>query len=422
MNTVSVDASFPKSGWGFAIAIGLLSRGVIAFAMLIIAPQLPAPPGGIQPSVGWEVFSWWDSQYYQQIAISGYEYANDGEQHNLAFFPLFPLLLAATMRLGISASVAGVLINNFAFLGALLVLYTWVEQQHDQKAARWATAVLAWCPLSLFGTVVYAEGLYLLLSGLALSSFERQRYGEVALWGALATATRPTGLALIPALAIASWQEKRPLKSYLASSLAAMGVSLFSLYCWLQFDDPLAFIHAQRGWRSSLGFDWQGWLKMLVQITAGTKNWKAGGIVEPWHPLLFALIALCGMGLWRFRPRLQRSLVDYGFFSLGVLLWLLAGDPLTNIVMVLGGAYLLWRLRSQLSSVTLSYGFCGLGLLIGSGGTTSLNRLAYGIISLSLALGILLRRFPRCGKGVIAFFAFLLMLFAIRFAQHLWVA
>jgi len=43
----------------------------------------------IKPTVGWEVY-WWDSVLYNQIATLGYEYANDGKGHNVAFFPYFP--------------------------------------------------------------------------------------------------------------------------------------------------------------------------------------------------------------------------------------------------------------------------------------------------------------------------------------------
>ncbi len=89
-------------------------------------------------------------------------------------------------------------------------------------------------------------------------------------------------------------------------------------------------------------------------------------------------------------------------------LWLLAGDPLINTVMVLGSGYLLWQLRTQLSLVTVIYGFCALGLILASGGTWSLSRIAYGIVSLSVALGVLLARYPRWGYATMGFLLFYL--------------
>jgi Gpi18-like mannosyltransferase len=94
--------------------------------------------------------------------------------------------------------VAGTLVN-ICFLGAIIIVYLWVEEHHGKSAARWSSAVLAWCPFSLFGTVIYTEGLFLLLSTAALRAFDKKQYFWLALCGALATATRPTGIALIPA-------------------------------------------------------------------------------------------------------------------------------------------------------------------------------------------------------------------------------
>lgn len=404
----------------FAATMWLLSRLVIAVAMLVIAPWLPAPPEGIVPTVGWEVFYWWDSVFYSQIATSGYEYVNDGKGHNIAFFPLFPLVIRGVMTIGLPFNVAGTLVNNLAFLGALLVLYYWVEALHGRSAARWATAVLAWCPFSLFGTVIYSEGLYLLFSTAALRAFDKQQYALFTLWGAIATTARPTGMALIPAFLIVAWRERRGALAYAAGLAAGSGLLLFSLYCAIHFGDPLAFVQAQRGWRPSLGFYWQGWLKMLMQILVGTTNWKHGGIKDPLHPLLLGIIVGSGYLLWRFRTKLDSVKVSYGFCALVLFLWLLAGDPLINTVMVLGGGYLLWHLRAQLSLVAVVYGFCALGLILISGGTYSLGRIAYGIVSLAIALGVLLARYPLFGYITMGFFGILLASLAVRFAQHLW--
>ncbi|WP_016872447.1 mannosyltransferase family protein [Chlorogloeopsis fritschii PCC 9212] len=408
------DLIFPGAMW-------LGSRMVIWSAMLLIATLLGAPPGGKAATFGWDVFDAWDSIHYRSIATSGYEYMADGKGHNIAFFPLFPLIVRGVMSLGFPFEVAGTLVNNIAFIAALYCVYLWVKESHSIQAARWATAVLAWCPPSLFTAVIYTEGLYLLLSTMALRTFEEHQYSWTALCGAMATATRPTGIVLIPTFLIAAWKERRSPIAYSAALATSTGSLLFSVYCALEFDDPLAFIHAQRGWRATLGFDWLGWLKMLMQITVGTTNWNHGYLKNPLHPLLFAIIVALGYLLWRYRQQWGAAKVDYGFAILFLFLWILAGDPLINTVSVLGGAYLLWYLRKQLTLVTVIYGFCALGLILVSGGTWSLNRIAYGIVSLSIALGVLLSRQPRWGYLTMFFFAILLASFSVRFAQELWV-
>jgi Gpi18-like mannosyltransferase len=399
----------------FAAYMWLLSRLVVATAMLLVAPALPAPPGGSTANFGWGVFSAWDSVFYQQIAASGYE----GD--NVAFFPLFPLCIRGLMLL-VPAEVAGTLINNLAFLGALLLLSDWIARQHGTNAARWSAAVLAWCPLSLFGTVVYTEGLYLLCSTATLRAFEFKHYPGVALWGTLATATRPTGIAIVPALIIAAGKERRQPIAYIASLTASSGLILYSLYCKIYLGDWLAFSRAQQQWKRSLSFDVQGWWKMLMQIAIGNANWKAGSIQDPLHPLIFVTIIVLAYCLWRWRSRFNPVKLGYGFCILALVLWLLAGDPLLNTVAVLGGIYLLWHLRHQLTFVAIAYGFCGLGLLLFSGSTSSLTRLVYGIVSIPIALGLLLSRHPRWGYVTLGFFTLLLILYSVRFAQKLWIA
>lgn len=399
----------------FAACMWLLSRLVVTMAMLLVAPALPAPPGGVAPDFSWGVFSGWDSVFYQQIATSGYE------GNNVAFFPLFPLCIRAFMLLGLPVEVAGMLVNNLAFLGALLLLSNWIARQHGTSAARWSAAVLAWCPMSLFGTVVYTEGLYLLCSTATLRAFEFNQYPGVALWGTLATATRPTGIALVPGLILAAVKERRRLIAYIASLAAGSGLALYSLYCRIYLGDWLAFGRAQQAWKRSLSFDVQGWWKMLMQIIIGTANWKSGSIKDPLHPLLFVTIIVLGYCLWRWRTRFNPVKVGYGFCVLVLGLWLLAGDPLLNTVAVLGGGYLLWHLRHQLTPVAIAYGFCGLGLLLFSGSTISLTRLVYGIVPIAIALGLLLSRHPRWGYATLGFFTILLILFSVRFAQELWV-
>ncbi|MDZ8184537.1 MAG: mannosyltransferase family protein [Nostoc sp. ChiSLP02] len=421
-----------KTDFLYPAAIWLASRIFIWIAMLLVAPKLPLPADAFVPRFGWEVFDAWDSMHYRAIVTSGYEFVDDGKQHNLAFFPLFPLSIWVLMKLGLPFELAGILVNNLAFFAALYCLYFWVREHYGNSAAQWVSAVVCCFPSSMFTAVIYTEGLYLFLSTAALRAFDRQEYHWTALWGAMATATRPTGMAMIPALAIAAWKERRPRIAYIAAFATAIGVLLFSLYCAIYFRNPLAFIQAQRGWRPSFGFDWQGWLNMLMQVVVGSKNWEfgwvqnpSGGIQDPWYPSLVTVIVGSSYLLWRFHKHpIARKLV-YGFYALVVFLFVLASEQwmnnLLNLFMVLGGGFALWRLRRQLTPVTVIYGFCGIGLLLASGGTISLSRLAYGIVPLNIAIGVLLSRNPRQGYFILGLFVTLLAKIAVGFAQEHWV-
>ncbi|MEH2072199.1 MAG: mannosyltransferase family protein [Nostoc sp.] len=421
-----------KTDFLFPAAIWLASRILIWIAMLLVAPRLPLPAEAFVPRFGWEVFDAWDSMHYRAIATSGYEFINDGNQHNLAFFPLFPLSIWVLMKLGLPFELAGTLLNNLAFFAAVYCVYFWSKEHYGNNVAQWVSAVVCCYPSSMFAAVIYTEGLYLFLSTAALRAFDSKQYRWTALWGAMATATRPTGMALILALAIAAWKERRPPIAYIASFATAIGILLFSLYCAIYFGNPLAFIQAQRGWRPSFGFDWQGWLNMLMQIVVGTNNWQfgwvqnpSGGIQDPWYLLLVAVIVGGGYFLWRFQKYSISGKLAYGFYTLVVFLLILASDQwinnLLNVAMVLGGGFVLWREQKQLTPVTVIYGFCGIGLLLASGGTISLSRLAYGIVPLNIAIGVLLSRHPRQGYFILGLFATLLVKIAVGFAQEHWV-
>jgi Gpi18-like mannosyltransferase len=357
-----------RDGLIFVIAMWLLSRSVIAIGMQIIAPLVCKNPpvyairpplgfvSGFLPKSGWELFSHWDGKWYVQIANLGYSYADDGQHHSVAFYPLFPLLMSGLTTLGMQVEVAGVLINSLAFLGALALVYFWVEERYDAGAAKWTTAVLAWCPFSLFCTVIYTEGLFLFLTASALRAFERGEYIWAAFWGALTTATRGPGVALIPTFLLTAWREKRPPLAYAAGFASAIGFFSFSLYCAIRFGDALAFVHVQKSWVQPT------WLEIFKDF---------------------------------FSFRLQ---------------------AVSKVVMIFGGGYLLWYLRKRLSITVLCFGFCSLALLINSGALQSVHRYAYGIVSLSIGLGLVLSSQPRWGYAVMTLFATFLLYMAVKFA------
>lgn len=411
-----------KNKFLFPLLMWLFSRFVVAVSMLLIAPLLPAPPNGIVPTFSWNVFFAWDSVWYEKIATSGYEYINDGQHHSVAFFPLFPLLIRAAMSLGLPFVVAGTLVNNFAFLAALLLIYHWIGNSYGRSSARWTVMFLAWFPLSIYSSVIYSEGLYLLLSSAALRAFEKKQYWWLILWGSLTTATRPTGIALIPALLFVSWKEHKTKLAYVASLATGLGLVFYTLYCQIYFHDALAFIHVQKAWQPPQDYFGQRWLKMVMQIAIGTRNWKHGAIVDIWHPVLFVTICTTWYLMWRSRFRLGTAKTSYGIGFLGFILWLIAGSPLINTAIIFGGAYLLWHFRSQLSLVLIAYGFCSLAIIFTTGRTESAERYAYAIVSIAIAFGILLSRYPRYGYILVTFLSLLLAIYAMRFSQQIWVA
>jgi Gpi18-like mannosyltransferase len=90
-----------NNGLLFALLMWLLSRLLILVAMFLIAPSLPVPARGIAPEIGWDVFAGWDGEWYHKLVMHGYEYADDGKQHTVAFFPLLALVVRGVMSFGL---------------------------------------------------------------------------------------------------------------------------------------------------------------------------------------------------------------------------------------------------------------------------------------------------------------------------------
>jgi Gpi18-like mannosyltransferase len=187
----------------------------------------------------------------------------------------------------------------------------------------------------------------------------------------LTTATRVTGAALVPAFLLVAWREKRPPIAYIVSLATGLGLLAFMVFCAIRFGDPIAFVHVQKAWGIQGGFNWAGWLELFKTIFT-----------------------------------LHTSAIK----------------ELTKAVMLLGGGYLLWHFRNQLSRVAVIYGFCSIALILNSGAMWSINRYAYGIVPLSLALGLLLSRHRRWGYATMGLFGVLLIGFTIRYSWWRWIA
>jgi Gpi18-like mannosyltransferase len=409
----------------FPALMWLLSRLIIIAVMFVIMPIATKTSDTIINKYGWwDVLFAWDSVWYYNIATTGYNYGLDftKTQYSVAFFPLYPLSIWALTKVGIPTVVAGLLINNLAFFLALIVLYSWVEERYDQNSARWATATMAWCPYSIYGTVMYTEGLFFLFSISALRAFDQKKYFWAGFWGALSSATRITGITLLPAFFLAAWKQKRPIAAYIASFAVATGVSIYALYCLIKFGDALAFLNAQKGWRTSAGFAWQGWWYMLMQVIIGGRNAAVGYIKDPWYLTQFIIVVVCGLLLLRFRQKLGTDKVRYGFFILWFVLWLMAGESLIKIVLIFGGLCLLGYYRSSIPLVAVIYGFFSYGIALNTGLTASVERYVYAIAPLFLASSFVFAKYPRWGYAVMAFGGLILALFSVRFAQNLWLA
>ena len=177
-------------------------------------------PPGVTRGFGWlgdllaAPAARWDAAWYLVIAHYGYRPELGAfTSSRTAFFPLYPLGLRAIAWLGAPPVAAGVALSVAALAAALygihrlttLELTAGARARPDRvaTAARLAVMLTALAPMAFFFSAVYSESLYLALSVGLFVCARRGRWMWVGVLGALAGATRSTGLVLaLPALMI----------------------------------------------------------------------------------------------------------------------------------------------------------------------------------------------------------------------------
>ncbi len=105
------------------------------------------------------VWGRWDAVHYLNIATVGYHGTD------MAFFPLFPLLIRIFGSLAGNHLIAGLVISNACFFFGLLFLYKLLEREYDRSTARRAIFYVSIFPSAVFFSAVYTESLLLMVTG-----------------------------------------------------------------------------------------------------------------------------------------------------------------------------------------------------------------------------------------------------------------
>lgn len=225
-------------------------------------PQVTPPPGA-----SWlGAFTWWDGWWYVGIAEHGYYYV-PGRQSPVAFFPTYPLLMRAGRLAGVPTALAGFAVTLAAGATVAALFFRWCAERLGRRRAFLALATLLLYPVSFFlaGTV-YAEALFVALVLGAFVLLERGRPWAAGLAAAVATATRPIGLALVVGLWLRALELGRDSRrgggDRVGVLLAPLGLAAYSAYLWARFGNPLAFVAVEGapGWGQAPG--WSTWLKV----------------------------------------------------------------------------------------------------------------------------------------------------------------
>ncbi len=236
---------------GLFAYLGQLSRGT--------TPLEPGSWAGVA-SPWLNVWTTYDSKYFLDIAAHGYT------PETSVFFPLYPLLMRAFGPNPNALALAGVLISNLCFAGALWLFHDLTRREWDEKIANIAVLVLAFFPCAVYSGAVYTESLWLLLGIASFWCAHREQWLWAGIWGALAALTRNAGPVLALALFVMWWHSGRKRGGFAWSMLPLLAFIGIQLYFKARFGGILSSVanQAQFGralvfplvplWRDFVGF------------------------------------------------------------------------------------------------------------------------------------------------------------------------
>jgi hypothetical protein len=253
-----------------------------------------------------EVFAAWDSGWYWDIARHGYYFRPDGES-SVAFFPLYPALVrAAAFPFGggdQATWVAAILVSFAAYVLGVIALYRITERIFgSQEIARRTVLLVAVFPWALFFGRVYTEGLFLLVTVLAISNAYDGRWTQAGCWGALAVLCRPNGILIGVPLVLMALRDRPALRPFAQRSapllLLPAALAGYSAYVYTLAGDPLAWLGAQSHWNYSIGnLPWRQLIRITSTFFEGPYDYfftSPGATVDLLHGVT-ALVAIAVM-------------------------------------------------------------------------------------------------------------------------------
>jgi Gpi18-like mannosyltransferase len=315
------------------IHLGILVINCLAF--LFVVPD--SSPQILPVATLWQQWHYWDTAHFINIAQHGYT-----GLYQMAFFPLYPLLERGAMTVTQDPLLAGLLISNIAELVMFVALYRLIEEDFNGERAYYGVLYFAIFPSAFFFSAAFTESLFLSLAILSFYNIRRGRWWPAALFGFLASLTRPDGLYLLVPFCYEYfrriWQQQgesplsifprdqiiRLLKGTRFNILIGLclpaGIVLFMGYGYYQFHDPLAFVHAHAYWNRSLHFPgWNMVQAMLVIVHHRFVSFLAMRSAIDLGANLFVLVLILSMfiGPWK----LPKTLWSYGFYAATIYLY-----------------------------------------------------------------------------------------------------
>lgn len=331
----SLDPSFGSALYAFALTrFVVLVVFLLTVNLVLREPETPGHPRDVSIVVAGReslrrvepVVMLNDARWYATIAADGYERRafDERRQSNWAFFPLYPLLWRYASALTGELPFTGMALSNLFLLAALVLLHRLVRQfGYAAEVADRSVFYVAAFPSSYFFSLPWTESLFLCLSVGSIYAAKRDRWWAAGAVGALATATRVSGLYLIPVLLILYVQRHGPRMraSALSLLLVPAGVAAFALYLYVITGNPLAFKDILVTWGRRSGFFLNPLAEYLSSAHEVGMPWNLRGL--NFAVGVLALACVCEL--------LRRREWALGFYALASVFTPLSTSTLTSL-------------------------------------------------------------------------------------------
>ncbi len=262
--------------WRRAVTIGLaayvVSRlcvmagaGVRASQVVVDANEAgePRPKNALNLIV--DVFTSWDGLWYLEIVRNGYprsippDITYFQDEARAAFFPLYPMLVRVVdVVLPGGDTLAALFVNIVLGAVAVVLVGLLALRIGDNTVAMHSMVLFSVFPGAFVLSFAYSEALFIVLAAGCLILLHDERWVLAGLVGALATATRPNGMAVVAACAVAAFlaiRGRRDWSSLAAVLISPLGFIGFQIFLYLHTDERTPWFRVQReAWAEGTSF------------------------------------------------------------------------------------------------------------------------------------------------------------------------
>jgi len=254
------------------IAFVLSRLCVIAGAAIVAAQEvaeanragLPRPKNAVGQIL--QVLTSWDGAWYYRIIRDWYPTAipttitYEMPQARAAFFPVYPLVVrGADVILPGGDVFAGLFVNTILGALAIWLIGLLARTVFGERAAYRAMLLMIFFPGSFVLSFAYSEATLLAVAAGCLLCLHHRHWEAAGVLAAIGTATRPNGLALVAACAVAALlaiREQREWRSLTAPLLAPIGFVAFQWYLYQRTGEWAWFRVQTEAWDEGTSFGW----------------------------------------------------------------------------------------------------------------------------------------------------------------------